>query len=152
MPTATYSFREQWHVAAPPSRVHAVLADVERYVEWWPQVVAVGHLAEGRGLVLCRSVLPYTLALVLTELRNEPGLLEVEVEGDLEGVVAFELARDGAGTRVSFRQDVLARGWLAVVSPVARPVLVWNHRRMMRGCRDGLALRSRARPAAPGSG
>lgn len=141
MPTATYSFHEQWHVAAPAARVHAVLADVERYVEWWPQVVAVGHLGEGRGLVLCRSTLPYTLELVLTELRHEPDLLEVRVEGHLEGTVRFELADDGGGTRVVFGQQVTARGWLGVLSPVARPFLVWNHRRMMRGCREGLARR-----------
>jgi carbon monoxide dehydrogenase subunit G len=139
--TATYSFREQWHVPAPRAQVHAVLADVEGYVAWWPQVVAVADLGGGRGLVLCRSVLPYTLELVLTERRNEPGVLEVQVEGHLEGTVAFALAEDGRGTRVSFRQDVVVRGWLAPASRLARPALVWNHQRMMRGCREGLARR-----------
>lgn len=143
MPTATYSFREDWHVAAEPERVHAVLGDVEGYVAWWPQVVAVGHLGPGRGLVLCRSTLPYTLELVLTERRHEPDVLEVGVAGHLEGTAGFELAAEGAGTRVSFSQDVTVRGWLAALSPLARPALVWNHRRMMQGCREGLARRVR---------
>lgn len=141
MPTATYSFRHQWHLAAPQARVHEVLVDVERYVEWWPQVVAVGRLGEGRGLVLCRSTLPYTLELVITEQRNEPGSLEVAVGGHLAGTVAFDLEPDGGGTRVSFRQDVVVRGRLALASPVARPLLVWNHRRMMRGWHEGLSRR-----------
>lgn len=139
MPIARYSFRDRWHVAAPPARVHEVLADVERYVEWWPQVVAVGLLGEGRGLVLCRSSLPYVLELELIERRNEPEVLEVEVAGHLEGTVRFELRADGAGTEVRFVQDVVVRGWLALASPLGRPALTWNHARMMRGARAGLA-------------
>lgn len=145
MPTATYAFLEQWHVPAPPGRVHEVLADVERYVEWWPQVVAVGHLGEGRGLVLCRSTLPYALELVLTEVRNEPHVLEARVDGHLEGTVRFGLAPEGAGTRLLFTQEVIVRGWLGTLSPLARPALSWNHARMMRGCRRGLAAATAVR-------
>ena len=32
-------------------------------------------------------------------------------------------------------------GWLAAVSPVVRPVLRWNHGRMMGGCVEGLRSR-----------
>ncbi len=123
-PVAAYSFRDRWHVDAPPARVREVLVDVEHYVEWWPEVVAVAVAGEGRGLVLCRSVLPYTLELLLTEEVDRPERLEVSVEGDLEGRVSFDLAP-----------------LLAVASLPARPLLRWNHDRMMRSCVAGLRRR-----------
>ena len=121
-PVAAYSFRDRWHVDAPPARVREVLVDVEHYVEWWPEVVAVAVAGEGRGLVLCRSVLPYTLELLLTEEVDRPERLEVSVEGDLEGRVSFDLAPEGPGTRLDFAQDVRVRGLLAVASlPALEP-------------------------------
>ena len=140
-PVAAYSFRDRWHVDAPPARVREVLVDVERYVEWWPEVVAVAVAGEGRGLVLCRSVLPYTLELLLTEEVDRPERLEVSVEGDLEGRVSFDLAPEGPGTRLDFAQDVVVPGLLGALSRVARPVLTWNHDRMMRGCVEGVRRR-----------
>lgn len=142
MPTSTYCFRDRWHVPAPPEQVREVLVDVERYVEWWPQVVAVGYLGEQQGLVLCRSVLPYTLELVLTETVNRADRLEVAVGGDLEGTVRFALTPDEGGTRLDFGQDVTVRGALALASRVGRPLLTWNHERMMRDCVRGLARRA----------
>ena len=91
MPSAAYSFRDRWHVDAPPARVREVLVDVEHYVDWWPEVVAVAAAGEG------------------------------------------------AGTRLDFAQDVRVRGLLALASLPARPLLTWNHDRMMRSCRQGLA-------------
>lgn len=138
---ATYSFRDSWPVAAPPGRVRDVLVDLERYPRWWPQVVAVASLGPDRARVLCRSVLPYTLDLVLQAVTRELPVLEVEVSGDLVGWVRFAITAEGAGARVDFTQEVTVSGPLAAASRVARPVLRWNHERMMRGCAQGLARR-----------
>ena len=44
-----------------------------------------------------------------------------------------------AGTRLDFEQDVTAEGrLLGLASYVARPLLTWNHDRMMAGCLAGL--------------
>ena len=141
--TAAYSFRERWHLAAAPDAVHAVLVDLERYSEWWPQVLAVAKLGEDDARVLCRSVLPYTLDLVLHAESRAADLLETSISGDLDGVVRFRLTPEARGTRVDFEQDVTVSGWLGGVSQVLRPVLAWNHQRMMAGCREGLAKRLR---------
>jgi len=137
--SATFAFQDTWDVPAPPTAVHEVLLDLEHYPAWWPQVVAVASLGPDRARVLCRSVLPYTLDLVLHAVDRSPGRLEVEVSGDLAGSVRFGLSPSDAGTRLDFTQEVtVRRGWLGAASYVGGPLLRWNHERMMRGCRQGL--------------
>jgi hypothetical protein len=136
----TYLFEGSWQVAAPVSAVHGVLVDLERYPDWWPQVVAVASLGPDDARVLCRSALPYTLDLVLHASNRSAGLLEVDVSGDLAGSVRFELTPAGGGTRLDFAQEVIVGGLLGAASYVARPVLRWNHQRMMAGCIAGLRV------------
>ena len=142
-----YSFRRSWTVPFPIGRVHALLVDLERYPEWWPQVRAVAKLGEDDALVVCRSVLPYSLDLVLHAERRELTHLETSLTGDLEGVVRWYLtdlgpSDSGPQTRMDFEQDVHVTGrFLRLASRAARPVMVWNHERMMRGCLDGLHAR-----------
>ena len=145
---ATYSFHAEWSVPAPPAAVAAVVVDLEAYPQWWPQVRAVASLGPTTARVICRSALPYDLDLVLESVSQEPPTLEVAVGGDLDGRVRWHLEPYGDGTLMRFEQQVSVRGPLALASYVARPLLVWNHHRMMRGCEAGLRqrLRSAARP------
>ena len=133
-----FSFRHAWSVAATADRVADVLVDLEHYPDWWPQVVAVASLGPDDARVLCRSVLPYTLDLVLHAVDRSPERLEVAVSGDLLGSVRFDLADHGAGTRLRLAQEVTVSGALGAASYLARPVLRWNHHRMMAGCIAGL--------------
>ena len=138
-----FAFGGRWFVPAPPIAVHDVLVDLEHYPEWWPQVVAVASLGPDDARVLCRSVLPYTLDLVLHATDRSPSRLEVGVSGDLSGSVRFTLAPadGGRGTDLHFDQEVTVRGLLGLASYAARPVLRWNHHRMMAGCVAGLSAR-----------
>jgi hypothetical protein len=122
-------------------RVHEVLVDLEHYPDWWRQVVAVASLGPDDARVLCRSALPYTLDLVLHAVSRDPGLLEVAVSGDLDGTVRWRLSAEPSGTRLDFQQEVAVRGLLGVASYLLRPVLTWNHDRMMVGCVEGLRQR-----------
>lgn len=137
----SFAFRDTWEVSAPAAAVHDVLVDLEHYPAWWPQVVAVAALGPDDARVLCRSVLPYTLDLVLHAVDRSPGVLEVGVSGDLRGSVRFDLVPVDGGTRLEFAQEVRVPGWLGAASYVARPALRWNHDRMMRGCAQGLRSR-----------
>jgi carbon monoxide dehydrogenase subunit G len=136
-----YAFSGTWTVDAPSPAVQGVLVDLERYPEWWPQVRAVGSLGEDDALVLCRSALPYTLELRLHAVRREPSRLEVAITGDLDGTASWRLTDLGRRTRLDFTQEVTVGGWLAMLSPVVRPLLRWNHARMMAGCVEGLRER-----------
>ncbi len=157
----TYRFEDVWTVPHPVDDVAAVLLDLEHYPDWWPQVLAVASLGPDDARVLCRSALPYTLDLVLHAEHRAPPLLETSVSGDLVGMVRWRLSETGEGsTRMEFEQEVEVGGALALASYVARPLLRWNHQRMMAGCLGGLRERlagtgscveTIARRSAPGT-
>lgn len=135
-----YTFDHRWTVAAPASRVHEVLADLERYPDWWPQIRAVAKIDDDNARVICRSVLPYNIDLLLTAIRRDPLELESTLSGDLQGTARWLLHPDGDRTDLVYLQDVLVTGrLLGVLSVVLRRPLAWNHDKMMAGCRDGLA-------------
>ena len=140
-PAATYEFRGSWSVPGPLESVREAVVDLEHYPEWWPQIRAVAKLGPDDARVLCRSALPYTLDLVLHAVSREGTVLEVEVSGDLDGSVLWRLSPEAGGTRMEFRQRVEVTGALALGSYVARPLLRWNHHRMMLGCIAGLRAR-----------
>ena len=150
MELRTYRFSSEFTVEAPRERVHAVLLDLEHYGVWWPQVRAVAKVDDDHALVVCRSTLPYHLELALEARRRDLELLEVGLEGALHGWARFRLSEDGpARTSVRFEQEVRAEAAaFAVASYVARPLLAWNHERMMRGCADGLVRQLSAASAA----
>lgn len=147
-PVAAYDFRGTWTVAAPLEAVRETVVDLEHYPEWWPQVRAVAKVGPDDARVLCRSVLPYTLDLELHAVSREGPVVEVAVTGDLEGSVRWRLTPTVGGTRMEFEQAVEVRGLLALASYVVRPLLRWNHHRMMVGCLTG--LRERVTDPAPG--
>jgi uncharacterized protein YndB with AHSA1/START domain len=138
---ASYSFAASWVTPAPLAAVAEAVTDLERYPEWWPQVRAVAKLGPDTARVLCRSALPYTLDLVLDAVSREAPVLEVAVSGDLDGWVRWTLSPTDGGTRTDFTQEVEVTGALAASSYVARPLLQWNHHRMMAGCEQGLRRR-----------
>ena len=130
-----------WHLAAPLERVFAALADVEGYELWWPQVRRMHRLDADTGRVLIRSLLPYTLDLVLTRsVQDEArGVLRVEIDGDLRGWCAWQLTDEGAGTRADFSQEVEVTPPVLQRAPFAvRPLLRGNHAHMMRSGERGL--------------
>lgn len=136
-----FHFESSWEVAATPAEVHAVLVELEHYPDWWPQVLAVARVDDDHARVLCRSVLPYTLDLVLGAVSRDLPQLETSIDGDLVGEVRWQLSATRTGTRLDYEQDVDVTG---VMAHFARPfgrVMRWNHERMMVGCRDGLASR-----------
>ncbi|QYJ04348.1 SRPBCC family protein [Nocardioides panacisoli] len=134
----SYSFTASWIVPAPVSQVADLALDLERYPQWWPQVVAVARLGPETARVLVRSALPFTLDVVLEPVSQRLPELEVAISGTVDGWVRWRLTEVGGGTRCDYRQEVTVDGALAAASRVARPVLTWNHRRAMEGCERGM--------------
>lgn len=137
----TYRFDNLWHLRAPRERVYAALADVEAYDCWWPQIRKIQRLATDRGRVRIRSLLPYSLDLVLVRaVQNEAdGILRVYVDGDLQGWCAWQLSAGGSGTDARFSQEVEVTVPILQRMPFAlRPLLRGNHAHMMRSGEHGL--------------
>ena len=136
----TFRFEHRWLLDAPRGEAYAVLVDLERYPEWWPQVKAVVKLGEDHGLVLCRSLLPITLHLELRPVVRDPdaGILEVSIEGDLRGWSRFTLTSTPGGLEVQYEQEVETQRAALDLSRPVRRVVTANHTWMMRGCRRGL--------------
>lgn len=138
-----FEFRETWTLTAPRDRVHALLVDLEHYPDWWPQVRAVAKIDDDHARVLCRSTLPYTLDLQLRAVHRGPDLLETTIGGDLVGSVRWRLSDVATGTRLDYEQEVdVDHRLLAVAAAPLRPLLTWNHGRMMAGCLAGLRQRT----------
>jgi len=142
MGLADYDFEHTMVLAAEPEKVHEVLIDLEYFGSWWPQVRAVASLGPDDALVVCRSVLPYDLELHLHAESRDPELLRVAIDGPIRGFAQWRLTPVDGGTRLEFEQRVRAVDRMFVLaSYLLKPVLVWNHHRMMQGAEDGLAAR-----------
>ena len=136
-----YVFRSVWQLDAAPDRVYAALQDVAEYPRWWREVRETVQLSETSGRVRCRSLLPYDLTMVLTREIEDPEqrILQARLDGDLVGVSTWTVEAAGHGTVAVFDEDV-AVGKTAVraAGRFVRPVLTFNHDRMMRSGERGL--------------
>jgi len=134
-------FRSQWRLPATPRRVYGVLADVETYPAWWPQVRHARRLDDGSGELTCRSLLPYDVVFVMhRELEDsERFVLRARMEGDLNGTSQWTVTPDGDSTVAVFDEDVsVGNGLLRAASRALRPALRFNHDLMMRSGERGL--------------
>jgi uncharacterized protein YndB with AHSA1/START domain len=139
--STTYRFDNLWHLRAPRAQVYAVLADFEGYELWWPQVRESHRIDGDRGSARIRSLLPYTLDLVLAPTVQDEvhGVLRVDLDGDLRGWCAWQLTAEGCGTSARFSQEVeVTVPMLRRAPPAIRPVLRGNHAHLMRSGERGL--------------
>jgi hypothetical protein len=151
-----YVFRDEWHVAAAPAAVWAAVRAVEDWPVWWPSVqgvTRVGAADAGREVWTFefRTRLPYRMAFDATVLQDEPlHGVRTTVTGKVEGEGRWEVAEVPGGAAVRFDWLVRPRpAWMRLLSPLARPVFVWNHAALMREGGDGLAARLGTRLLGP---
>lgn len=137
-----YRFRSVWDLPAPPPAVYRVLERPGEYPRWWPEVREVAPADAESGTARFRSLLPYDLYVTARARRRDPGagVLEVALEGDLEGWSRWTLTPHGGGTRALYEQEVVVRKPLMRrLALPCRPLFWANHALMMRSGRRGLA-------------
>ncbi len=163
MPTPAHAFhlRSAWRLTADLAEVDAVLADVEGFPRWWPEVYLGVEVLEPGGpdgigrrvRVLTRGILPYRLRWTGTLVEaDRPHGFAIAATGDLVGRGVWRLSQEGSVTtarydwRVSAEKPLLRR-----LSPLLAPLFAWNHRWAMArgeaGIRREIARRRSA--AAP---
>jgi hypothetical protein len=126
---------------AAPDDVYAVLADVETYSDWWPQVRRTRRIDEVSGEVVCRSLLPYDVTFVMHREVQDPEtrVLCARLDGDLTGTSQWTITADGAGSLAVFDEDVaVGKAMLRAAGRLLRPALRFNHDLMMRAGEKGL--------------
>lgn len=145
-----FRFASSYRIAAERNAVFDVLADAERWPQWWPQIRSITRYDDTHGRVEIRSLLPLTLRVELTSdhTDRESGLLRAVLGGDLVGWSQFALRSDETyGTCVDYTQEVDLRvtgvvGRIAA-SRASRALLVVNHSVMMRSGMRGLERSAR---------
>ncbi|HSV68096.1 MAG TPA: SRPBCC family protein [Mycobacteriales bacterium] len=136
-----YRFRTEWRVPAGPDEAYAVLAALEEYPRWWPEVRRVELEGEEAYRVTVRALLPYELVSVVREDRRDPvaGVLEARMTGDVSGFSRWTVHPDGDGALLVFEEEVEAgKRLLRRLAFVARPAFRANHMLMMRHGERGL--------------
>jgi uncharacterized protein YndB with AHSA1/START domain len=148
MAAADFHLLTEWVLAAPQAAVWTALSHPEEWPAWWRAVESVELIEPGdaRGLGACRrftwrTALPYRVRFAMRVTRIEPmSVIEGRAEGELTGIGRWTLAPARTGTLVRYDWIVaLDRPWMRALAPLARPIFVWNHNKVMAWGRDGLA-------------
>lgn len=156
--SCAYHLVTEWEMVGTSGEVADVFADPLELPRWWPSVyLAVEELEPGgeRGVgrrvrALTKGYLPYTLAwsFRVVESRHPHGFT-IEADGDFRGRGVWTFAERGAFVHVTYDWQVAARKpLLRLLSPVARPVFVANHRWAMRRGEESLKIELARRRAA----
>ena len=144
-----YHFITRIELTAAPSRVWETLARSEEWSDWWRWLkdVEVLNVGDEKGIGHrvrheVSSPLGYRLRYIgLITRASKPVMSRFEAEGDLEGRGQFAIERtDSDSTLISFHWLVeTPKTWMNLLAPVARPVFVWNHHRLMTAFAKDLA-------------
>lgn len=139
MASNVYHFEEHWTIPdATPAEVWRVIADANILPEWWRGVYLesepLGHYTKpevgARFRVKARGFLPYKLRFILECTNLEPDrMVEVKATGDFIGVWRAVVAPYDNGARVDTNWQVsVEKPLIRWLSPLLKPVFVWNHR------------------------
>lgn len=143
-----YRFLTTFALRAPRDAVFDAVAHHELWAPRWPHVRTVTVTDEGRpnGLgrvvnMTFRAPLEYRMHLRLTtDVIEPPHRMGVVADGDLVGRGSWRLVEEEGVTHGSYLWQVdPTKTWMGVVSHLARPLLVWNHDRVMRSGIHALA-------------
>lgn len=144
---ASYRFITRFVLGCAASEVFAAVLNPEAWLPDVDHVREVERISEGDGSGLGRS---YTTVVGAAPCRLRWRMTTVAVEpetrfawvaaGDLEGEASWMLARVTPGTLVTSLWQIRTTPlWLRALAPVASPLFVHNHDRVVRACARGLA-------------
>lgn len=137
-----------WRIVAPLPQVYNTIHDSIHWPEWWPGAEEVEQTADGEssGIDSIRryswqGALPYPIVFEVRATRIEALVaIEGQARGDLEGSGIWRFAQDGQDSIVEYEWHVRSkRWWMNLLAPLARPIFIRNHVRIMAQGGEGLA-------------
>jgi uncharacterized protein YndB with AHSA1/START domain len=143
-----YTFITTWRIHAPIEKVWDAIFNSREWPFWWKGVVAVKPVKidtehQGVGSVAeytWKSTLPYTLTFTTT-LAKVTRYKELigQATGELEGTGVWKFSeKDGITTVVYEWRVNMKKPLLKALSPICRPIFIWNHNRLMEQGKVGL--------------
>lgn len=146
---AHYRFESVWKLSAPIDRVFDLLSQPQGFARWWPavrsSVLVDGEDPAGSGAraqFTVRSPFHYSMSFATTAVDvDRPRRIHNLVRGDLVGTGTYELKEEADGTLVRLAWRVsTTKPWMNRLAPIARPLFVWAHRRVMEGGAKAMAI------------
>lgn len=157
---AAYRFLTTWLLECPRLQAWDVLADCESWPQWWRGVEDVTRLRAGDERqagsayrVTWRAPLvPYRVRFDFhVDEVDEPARMAGTARGALRGAGTWRLFEHDGVCAVTFDWQVRTeRAWMNGLAPVARPLFVEGHDRLMRRGGEDLAGRMGVRLLAAG--
>ena len=143
-----YRFTDDWYLAAGPVVTRDVLRRVEDWPTWWPSCLSVVPVrprvpgATEASRYTFQTRLPYQMVFQADVVHDEPMAVETVVVGRVHGVGGWQVTPTEGGSRVHFDWSVDPQVlWMRALSPLARPMFVWNHQALMAEGARALANR-----------
>jgi len=145
-----FEFATLWRFEAPLDAVWDAVYHSENWPQWWRGLTSVVRLSpEGSDVVgsvqrfTWKGALPYRLTFdILTTRVEHQSLIEGVASGDLAGVGTWRLSWEEGVTVVRYDWKVsMARSWLKALAFAARPLVSWNHDKIMQWGERGLSER-----------
>lgn len=141
-----YRFITTWHIDRPITEVWEILIKFEHWPMWWKNIKHV-RLEKPKNKqdkfifhFTWKGVLPYSLTFPVTITNLElMRRIEGKAQGDLEGKGICDITSTKTQTTIIFTWDVTTKKrWMNLVAPIAKPIFVWNHNRIMQEGAKGL--------------
>lgn len=144
---SAYRFVSRFVVTSPPAEVFRAVMEPEAWLSGLRHVRRLEHLADGDrdgiGSIYATEVtaVPYRLRWQMEAVEVVPDvLLAWAATGDLAGRGTWTLSALPPGTLVTSRWDVRTTPpWMRLLRPLAAPLFVSNHDRVMRAGAELLA-------------
>jgi hypothetical protein len=143
-----FTLVSDWSVEATIEEVAAILAEPERFPDWWPEVYLGVEVLDPGGpggigrtvAVHSRGWLPYTLRWVgRLVAADRPHGWTIEATGDLVGRGVWRLEQHGPRAEIRYDWQVRTeKPILRRLSPVLKPAFAANHRWAMARGLEGL--------------
>lgn len=136
-----YKFKNSWEIKAPLKPVWNEIINYNNWPDWCYGVQEVKNIDENtidirkgnRFSSVWKGTLPYTLTFDAKITNLIPyTFISFKVHGDLKGVGVCRLSSKNGITTVNFIWNVSpAKTWMILLAPIAKPLFVRNHNRIV---------------------